>query len=98
MSDVLKQFRCRYPGGECLMGLHQGLDDEYRVEGTKVMFRGEEIGDLSEKSLEDIICGDHCDIRFLDEVLSRDPDEGKQRFRVVKKYSIPRQQPEEDDF
>jgi hypothetical protein len=96
VNEVLKQFRCRHPSGECLMGLHVGLGEEYALEGTKVLFRGADIGDLSERTLEEIICGDHCSTRFFDEVLGA-PDT-RQRFRVVKKYSIPRNTNEEDDF
>lgn len=78
------------------MGLHKGLTEEYTVDGTKVLFRRTQIGDVGEKPLEEIICGTHCSDRFLDEVLGA-PDD-RQRLRVVKKYSIPRHQLEEDDF
>ena len=85
MDERLEQFQCRSPGN-CLMKLDKGLTDDYGIEGTRVMFRGAEIGDLQSMSLEDIICGGHCDLRFLDEVVCVHSD--KQRFRVVKKHSI----------
>ena len=97
-AEVLRDFRCK--DGDCIMGLHRGLTDEYTVEGTKLLFRGEVLGDLSEQSVADIICYEHCHQRYFDEVLGA-PVERKPTFSVVSRHSkvlSPLPFEEEDDF
>ena len=97
-AEVLKEFKCQAQGGVCIMGLHKGLTDEYEVKGTKLVFRGEVLGDLTEQSVADIICYEHCHERYFDEVLGA-PREKRASLNVVKRYSKRRRlDGEEDDF
>ena len=55
------------------------------------LFRGEEIGDLAEKTVGEMICGDHCTMRYFNEILPF-PQPGDeplpQKFRVVSRHRI----------
>ncbi len=91
-DDRLAGFRCRHPSGDCLIGLHDGMTDEYSIDGTQVLCNGETIGDLIEQTLQQIICSDHCNLRFLDEIerFDKTPVKTRSNLRVVKKLSKPR--------
>jgi hypothetical protein len=70
------------------MKLHQGLTEEYAVEGMIVYFRGEPLCDLREQRLADVLCrGEHCNERFLDEVVCAPPEPRKARLKIVKKVT-----------
>ncbi len=68
-DERLANFRCVTGDRVCIMGLHNGLTDDYQIEGTKLVFRGQVLGDLEEKSIAELICYEHCHARYFDEVL-----------------------------
>ena len=86
-SGILDNFKCQSGDGTCLMELHKGLTDEYRVDGTTITFQGEILGALDEQSVSDIICGNHCKGRFVDEILGTPATEVKPSLSIVSRYS-----------
>lgn len=87
MVQVLA-FRCDHPTGQCLLGLHEGLGPEYEVRGEELWFRDQLVGSCREQSLTDLVCGDHCNVRFLEEVVSQPGPPGPARLKVVKRHRI----------
>jgi len=91
-DDRFAGFHCVHPSGDCLIGLHDGITDDYSIEGIQVLCNGVVIGDLSKQTLQQMICWDHCSLRFLDEIdrFDNTPTKPRSNLRIVKKHYTPR--------